>query len=319
MDIHYLRFPEAIKPHGCWTAKQWFLPPLLPVEQPHACACVCLYFNRPSPVRPTGVHNRPALMLPCSVAWFSITAATLKKDRQAEEREREATNSTTCARLSRKLYQTYKCTHTHTHVAHIVQRDMYTLHLLHVGHTCSSSLSFSACSMKVKSSFCADFWAHRRFSSSRSAIIYQTVKQVDHLTWRRGSCCRISVHSFENIHNPAYCPRVSRRGTLAGCLGGCNIVQTRKSETKRSSRTHWMFTTALLTRLCLLSAADSCPIILSCILLQWAMTSLRTASGLGPTARPCRLVRVWVSVFWRSEGSLSRCRARKGSLRSYSP
>lgn len=74
-----------------------------------------------------------------------------------------------------------------------------------------------------------------------------------------------------------------------------------------------------LTFLCLLSAAANCPIILSCILLQWAMTSLSTARGFGPTARPCRCVWGWVSVLWRSSGSLSRCRARNGSLRSYWP
>lgn len=42
MDIHYLRFPEAIKPHGCWTTKQWPLPHLFPMEQSWVCACECL-------------------------------------------------------------------------------------------------------------------------------------------------------------------------------------------------------------------------------------------------------------------------------------
>lgn len=74
-----------------------------------------------------------------------------------------------------------------------------------------------------------------------------------------------------------------------------------------------------LTFLCLFSAAASCPIILSCILLQWAITSLSTASGLGPTARPCGCTGEQLSMFSRSSDSLSRCRARNGSLRSYWP
>lgn len=81
----------------------------------------------------------------------------------------------------------------------------------------------------------------------------------------------------------------------------------------------WLLRAWTLTFVCLFSAAASCPIILSCILLQWAITSLSTARGLGPTARPCGCTGEQLSMFCRSSASLSRCRARNGSLRSYWP
>lgn len=165
VDIHYLRFPGAIKP-AVQQNNGLFLLCFLQNSLTLVCmgACMRLYSNRTGPLHPTelhvGVNRRFAAQSLGLKSWVS----TMKQDtvqrgsreakRTSRGREREAASSTRCAHLLAS--ENYECTR------------------LHAAHTCWSSLSLSVCSRRARSSLCADARAHRLFSSWRSAIIYQT-------------------------------------------------------------------------------------------------------------------------------------------------
>ena len=136
-------------------------------------------------------------MIPCSVAGFYSKGRCAnrqgrgkgKKEKEGKEKylepdvlgyQQERSVITSFAKTLPNL-NTYKYIHTHTHTAGVHVHLIYFTH----SHTCCSSLSLSVRSMKVKSSLCADSWARRRFSSSRSAIIYHTVEQFNPMTCRQ--------------------------------------------------------------------------------------------------------------------------------------
>lgn len=122
---------------------------------------------------------------------------------------------------------------------------------------------------------------------------------------------------FTHIQTPINCQSLSMALIRLHIIPGCG--DSLSDSSFDLGWVLWLLRAQTLTFECLFSAAASCPIILSCILLQWAITSLSTARGLGPTARPCGCTGEQLSMFCRSSASLSRCRARNGSLRSYWP
>lgn len=178
MDIHYLRFPGAIKPAVQLNNGLFLLCFLV---------LVCPYLNRAGPLHPTELHMGLDRCFPAQLLGFkSHLFSTMKKDtvqtgrgegkrRRSRGREREAETSTRCAHLLASEYI-----------------------LLHAIHTCCNSLSLSVCSKKAKSSLRAEAWALRLFSSCRSAIICQTyspMKELYDMTRRQtGLLLLDSVH-----------------------------------------------------------------------------------------------------------------------------
>lgn len=156
----------------------------------HTSGCVCVYtFNRTSSLRPTELHSGGSLMLPCCWVLNHHCNNNTKKDTVQTGKEKPADQM--CSSVSNNFYKNltfhftkaYKHKHTHTHCS---------MYLLHAGPTCCSSSSLSVCSMKVKSARCAESWMCLRFSSSKSAIIYQIysqVKNMDNMT-----------HSYISVH-----------------------------------------------------------------------------------------------------------------------
>lgn len=93
VHIHYLRFPEAVKPLGCSTTKQWPLPHLFPMEQSYACTerlCLCLCFYRPSPLHPTELHSGASTDASLLRDWVLNHSKNNIEGHCGEEREAEA-------------------------------------------------------------------------------------------------------------------------------------------------------------------------------------------------------------------------------------
>ena len=150
---------------------------------------MCLHCNRAGPLHPTELHKDRT---------FHLTAATMNHTVQPGRGEGKGRQKKSFP-ADVLIHQRARSVSTSPAEAHSTLLD-----LLHVSHTCCSSLSLSVRSMKVKSSLCAASWARRRFSSSRSAIIYQRyspMKQLYDATRRWISGFGFQCMNFTSLSN----------------------------------------------------------------------------------------------------------------------
>lgn len=148
--------------------------------------CVCTVTGQALSTLLSYTRTAPSILQP--PLWTTLPGRGEGKGRQAKSRPADVLVHQGARAVSTSSAEAYRT----------------LLDRLHVSHTCCSSLSLSVRSMKVKSSLCAASWARRRFSSSRSAIIYQTyspMKQLYDATRRWISGCGIQCLNFTSLSN----------------------------------------------------------------------------------------------------------------------